>query len=328
MSPPFLTERPFASLVIPTFNVEKYIARCLESCLNQTFLNIEIIVVDDCGDDESIEIARQWAAKDSRIKIINSDSNVGTFLARKTGVQEATGEYILFLDPDDTLLLETVSILRNEILNSPTDILFFNFIEQSRGSRKRVTRKLPEATYISSDVIKSIFLDIDNPPWGIAGKIYSAHVAKRAYAAFADSTDKLTYSEDVLFLYSAATEASSCRSINNHLYVYFKNDESITEHLTSQALQWKYAQSELSIKYLKEISQKSILKSPHLSASLRRTIANIRSSMFKLTRHCPEFHGDKNAYVHALMRALNYRKNWKDVARLAVYFLTFTRLKP
>jgi len=328
MSPPLLIEKPFVSLVVPTFNVEKYIARCLESCLNQTYQNIEIIVVDDCGSDGSIEIAHQWAVKDSRIKIINSTSNAGTFLARKTGVQKAIGEYILFLDPDDTLLLNTVKILRDEILSSPVDILFFNFTEDSKGSIKKITRKLPETTHVGVDVIKSIFLDINNPPWGIAGKLYSANIAKKAYTAFANFNEKLTYSEDVLFLYAAAIEAGSCRSISNHLYVYFKNDESITEHLTSRALQWKCDQSELSIKHLKEISQRKNLNNPHLGASLSRTIANIRSSMFKLSRHCPGFYGAKNSYVHALVQALRYRKDWKDVARLIVYFLTLSRLKP
>lgn len=67
------------SIILPTFNVEKYIARTLESCINQTFKDIEIIVVDDCGSDKSIDIAKEYAKKDERIKIIHNKKKFGCF---------------------------------------------------------------------------------------------------------------------------------------------------------------------------------------------------------------------------------------------------------
>lgn len=67
------------SIILPTYNVEKYIARALESCINQTFKDIEIIVVDDCGNDKSIEIAKEYAIKDNRIKIIHNEENFEAF---------------------------------------------------------------------------------------------------------------------------------------------------------------------------------------------------------------------------------------------------------
>lgn len=91
------------SIILPTYNVERYIARALESCINQTFKDIEIIVVDDCGNDKSIEIAKEFANKDNRIKIICNRENLGLFRARYEGVKAAGGGYIMFLDPDDYL---------------------------------------------------------------------------------------------------------------------------------------------------------------------------------------------------------------------------------
>ncbi|WP_243832725.1 MULTISPECIES: glycosyltransferase family 2 protein [unclassified Campylobacter] len=73
------------SIIIPTYNVEKYIARALESCINQTFKDIEIIVVDDCGNDKSIEIAKEYAKKDTRIKIVYNEENLGLLRARYEG---------------------------------------------------------------------------------------------------------------------------------------------------------------------------------------------------------------------------------------------------
>ncbi|HHD0794862.1 TPA: glycosyltransferase family 2 protein [Campylobacter jejuni] len=82
---------PKISIILPTFNVEKYIAKALESCINQSFKDIEIIVVDDCGSDKSIDIAKEYAKKDKRIKIIHNEENLGLLRARYEGVKAAGG---------------------------------------------------------------------------------------------------------------------------------------------------------------------------------------------------------------------------------------------
>ncbi|ECL6483635.1 glycosyltransferase family 2 protein [Campylobacter jejuni] len=93
------------SIILPTYNVEKYIARALESCINQTFKDIEIIAVDDCGNDKSIDIAKEYASKDDRIKIIHNEENLKLLRARYEGAKVATSPYIMFLDSDDYLEL-------------------------------------------------------------------------------------------------------------------------------------------------------------------------------------------------------------------------------
>lgn len=75
-------ENSLISIILPTYNVEKYIAKALQSCINQSFKNIEIIVVDDCGDDKSILIAKEYAKKDARIKIIHNKQNLQLLKAR------------------------------------------------------------------------------------------------------------------------------------------------------------------------------------------------------------------------------------------------------
>ncbi|MPV62921.1 glycosyltransferase family 2 protein, partial [Campylobacter hepaticus] len=76
---------PRISIILPTYNVEKYIARALHTCINQTFKDIEIIVVDDCGEDKSIAIAKEYAKQDSRIKIIHNHENLKLLRARYEG---------------------------------------------------------------------------------------------------------------------------------------------------------------------------------------------------------------------------------------------------
>ena len=94
---------PLISIIIPTYNAESYIARCLESCINQTLHNIEILVIDDCGSDDSIKIAQRYANNDNRIRIIHNEKNLGTFQTRIQGIKHAKGAYIAFLDADDYL---------------------------------------------------------------------------------------------------------------------------------------------------------------------------------------------------------------------------------
>ncbi len=89
------------SVIIPIYNVEKYLEKCLESVINQTYKDLEIICVDDCSPDNSNKIVQEYLKKDSRIKLIQREKNGGLSAARNSGLNKATGEYVYFLDSDD-----------------------------------------------------------------------------------------------------------------------------------------------------------------------------------------------------------------------------------
>ena len=97
---------PKISVIIPVYNVEKYLSRCLDSVCSQTFNDIEIICINDCSPDNSAEILQEYAEKDKRIRIINKEKNGGLSAARNSGFAVATGEYIYFLDSDDWIELD------------------------------------------------------------------------------------------------------------------------------------------------------------------------------------------------------------------------------
>tara|TARA_Y100000590_G_scaffold201045_1_gene228463 strand:- start:2556 stop:3410 length:855 start_codon:yes stop_codon:yes gene_type:complete len=89
------------SIVIPVYNVEKYLSKCLDSVCNQTLKDIEIICINDCSQDNSLEVLQKYAEEDSRIKLVDFKENKGVSVARNTGISLATGEYIGFIDSDD-----------------------------------------------------------------------------------------------------------------------------------------------------------------------------------------------------------------------------------
>ena len=95
--------KPFVSIIIPAYNVQDYIAQTLESCLKQSFSDIEIIVVDDCGSDGSMAIAQSYARSDTRLKIVRNKENMKLFQTRGAGVRAASGQYVMFVDADDVL---------------------------------------------------------------------------------------------------------------------------------------------------------------------------------------------------------------------------------
>lgn len=112
------------SIIVPIYNVESYLKRCLDSLINQTYSNIEIILINDGSTDLSGDISSKYAKIDKRIKLINS-SNKGVSCARNKGLELASGDYIMFVDPDDYIELNTCEMLIKNIGNN--DILIFNF---------------------------------------------------------------------------------------------------------------------------------------------------------------------------------------------------------
>lgn len=120
------------SVIIPVYDVEKYIRKCLESAINQTYKNLKIIVVNDGTKDNSMKIVEEYLG-DKRIKIINK-KNEGVALARNSGLKEATGDYISFVDSDDWLERNLYEKLVNKLENE--DILIFNYNEYNERNER------------------------------------------------------------------------------------------------------------------------------------------------------------------------------------------------
>ena len=95
--------KPKISIIMPVYNVAPFVAKALQSCVEQSFRDIEIICVDDCGQDESMDIVEEFAKKDERIRIVRNKQNLGLLHVRFEGTKIARGEYIMFLDSDDFL---------------------------------------------------------------------------------------------------------------------------------------------------------------------------------------------------------------------------------
>ncbi len=128
-------ENPLFSIIVPVYNVRRYLPFCMKSLINQTFTNMEIICVNDGSTDGVEPMLAEFAAKDARVKVI-SQPNRGLGGARNTGVQAAKGEYLLFVDSDDWLAVDALEKIAAVIRQTPTDIGLFGFYEydEQKGS--------------------------------------------------------------------------------------------------------------------------------------------------------------------------------------------------
>ena len=121
---------PGVSIIVPVYNVEKYIHQCVDSILAQTFINFECILVNDCSPDNCPSICDEYAKKDSRVKVIHNEKNKGASLSRKTGLDASIGNYILFIDSDDWIEPVTIEKMYFKATCNDCDIvhagIFYN----------------------------------------------------------------------------------------------------------------------------------------------------------------------------------------------------------
>lgn len=175
------------SIVIPVYNVEKYLSQCLDSVINQTEREIEIIVVEDKSTDKSLSIAEEYADKDDRIKIIKHIQNMGLSKTRKDGTLIASGEYVMHLDSDDYIEPDTCEKLYKLIKEKSVDIVQFGtYLEYGDNVSHEMAQWVadfmePTEEYICSDKLEeSCFID-GKINCNLVNKIWKKDLAQKIY---------------------------------------------------------------------------------------------------------------------------------------------------
>src|SRR4051794_17458760 len=121
--------KPKISIIVPIYNVEEYLRRCLDSLLTQSLTDIEVIAINDGSPDSSLQILNHYALKDNRLKIIDQ-SNGGVSSARNAGIEAANGEYIGFVDPDDWVDKEMYKIMYQTAVTEQADIVMCSYMRE------------------------------------------------------------------------------------------------------------------------------------------------------------------------------------------------------
>ena len=195
---------PKVSIIIPLYNVEQVVARCLDSVCAQAHGDLEIIVVDDASTDGSPDVACQYAERDGRVRVIRHERNRGLHLARMTGVRAMTGAYALLLDSDDALCDETViEKLVSEVRRDPVDVLRFGLeavpidgTSQDEARQLSAWSNAPKGTLTGKEAACLAFAaeSHNELPWHVTHRLFRADMLREAFSRM--STERLERAED------------------------------------------------------------------------------------------------------------------------------------
>ena len=203
------------SVVVPVYNVEKYLRKCIDSIINQTYKNLEIILVDDGSPDKCGEICDEYAKKDDRIKVIHK-KNAGVSSARNDGIDNATGEYIIFVDSDDWLEDNAIEIMVDKLNEYDYDCVFCNFYMNTKKDKK--VRDFLDENYKNDDIYNNIFKIINlpnfNSPWS---KLFKAKIIKENNLYFPKD---IPICEDGIFFISYIENIKSIVFVSEPVYNY------------------------------------------------------------------------------------------------------------
>ena len=227
-----IKENKKLSIIVPVYNAEKYMEKCLDRLLEQSYKNIEIIIVNDCSQGNCEDIAEKYKKIDDRVKYIKHEKNKGLFQARITGSSIATGDYIAFLDSDDYVSIDYYRTLINNIQGNDSDIAMGNMVLEYDDGRREIynlfdTKHLNLA---GEDCLEQYFeqegLSFD---WHIIwNKIYKMEIWKKALKHYKNITTHLLMTEDFAFSTVLFYYARRLTKVSNDCVFYCKHETTST----------------------------------------------------------------------------------------------------
>ena len=220
------------SVIVPVYKVEKYLDRCVESIVNQTYKNLEIILVDDGSPDDCPAMCDAWAKKDERIQVIHKE-NGGVSSARNRGIDAATGDYIGFVDSDDWIDHDMYEALIGALENTGSDVAMCGFYFEAFS--QTLCSEGCDCIVDKENILKTYILDKIRPE--LWNKLFSIDL----FVENIRLDEKYQYAEDLLFNYYLLKNAKRVVGIKDCKYHYLQNsgNSSTTAYMTdARATSW------------------------------------------------------------------------------------------
>ena len=218
---------PKISIIVPIYNVERYLPACLDSVLNQTFWDFEVICINDGSPDGCGQILAEYAQKDSRIKVITQE-NQGVSVARNTGVQLATADYIAFVDSDDELAPTFLERMYNTITQTNSDVVWCDF---QQGEIKKDWPNNETEPQIYTDPFNRFVIECPNMQMVIWNKLWCKEIVQKC-----PFIAGLKYGEDVVFLHQALYNTQQIAYLSEKLYFYREREGSVVHSSFNQKM--------------------------------------------------------------------------------------------
>lgn len=205
------------SIVVPVYNVKDYLEACLDSVINQSYKNLEIILIDDGSSDSSSDILDSYASVDERIKVIHN-TNHGVSYTRNYGIKIAKGSKILFIDSDDSVDLDYVKKLIEPLRNGDCNLVICGINDVNVKKNKIRARKFPEKLVgsIQKDFVTLFMMPIVTGP---VTKLYDVNVLRKNEVYFSED---ISFNEDVMFNLNYLKVVDEYKIVKEALYNYYR----------------------------------------------------------------------------------------------------------
>lgn len=217
------------SIIVPVYNVEKYLKRCVDSLIGQTYNNIEIILIDDGSKDNSFLICKEYELKDCRIQIYHKE-NEGLGLTRNYGIEKATGEYITFVDSDDYLTSDAVETMLENATANNADVVIANMFYKDKKMKVTLAERLYEGAEIKNIIINHMMGNYakqkDALSYTSTAKLFKKDLFTKNNLKF-PSERKLIW-EDLAFSIEAYPLCKRVCILHKPIYYYCFNEGSLT----------------------------------------------------------------------------------------------------
>lgn len=315
-----MKEQPLVSVIIPVYNVERYLAQCLDSVSHQTYQNLEIICVNDGSRDGSPDILRRYADEDARIQVIDK-ANGGVSRARNDALDCACGEYIMFVDSDDWVEPDACENAVNAMREYDADIVMWSYVSETenRSSRKVI---FPETTVFEKEEVRAKLhrrfvgamgeelshpelVDSLCPVWG---KLYRRSLIQKSGARFVDLAEIGSY-EDGFFNLEVFGKADRVVYLAAYLYHYRRDGSS---SVTSGYNPRLYDQWQTLYDRMEVIIRSNQLGSEYEAALNNRIALGILGLGLNITVSTQSM-GKKVKDIHRIIRQERYRKAYKNL---------------
>ena len=215
------------SIIVPIYNVESYLQECLKSISAQSYPHFECILVNDGSTDMSVDISQQFCEKDSRFQLLHQEK-LGVAAARNRGIEEAHGEYILFVDSDDVLFPDTLQIAWQELDSYPFDWMMFDYIKASSFDASLLEYSKTTVEYnvshrLDRDMAVFELFECRDPVYCVVwNKLYTRRIIGEI------RFQNVSYAEDVLFNYEVFRRTRVSARIHQCLYFWRSRQGSLT----------------------------------------------------------------------------------------------------
>lgn len=314
-------DMPLITVIIPVYNVEKYLSKCLDSIINQTYHNLEIICVNDGSTDKSGEILSNYEKFDSRIKVI-TQSNAGASEARNKALDNVTGKYLIFVDADDYIEPNLCELAVQSAIKNNADLVFWSYVREFSNISKEKHYFWSDGTVFEGEEVETqlhrkvcglVDEELAHPDYlnsfePVVNKLYKADYILDNNIRFVD-IKKIATSEDGVFNLYALGYVKKAVYIKKCLYHYNKtNDTSITTSYKEKLFSQRNALTQLFYQYLNENDMPKdfyIALENRIALNLIGLGLNIISANFNISK--------KIRLISEILNDVQYKKAYRNL---------------